>query len=189
MKKLTTRQVITEINTRNKAFQNISRAEKRILVAKDVIAQIKAGRFEVATGGFVYMELPDSIKNTDSIQNLFITGEIPNCKCCGMGAVMMSCTLFKNKETVKDIEQDFEDLGISVFDTDNHRFKNGLLGIFSRPQLRAIELAFELGYGYCGENNNFDTKCIEFGDKYENEKTRLIAIMENIIMNGGYFKP
>ena len=138
------------ITKRNKAFTNKTNAEKRVLVAKDVLAQIKQKKFIPSTGTFLNFYNLDN--NTTNLREAFLAGyssaysNTPaECNCCALGAMMMSCTLFNNNiDLVKDERQLFK-TGEAI--RGDYVFGNGLNTIFSKGQLAMIEIAFEEGCG------------------------------------------
>jgi hypothetical protein len=202
-KQLAREKMRREIARRNKAFAAAATAEKRVLIAKDVLAQIKAKRFAAAHGvwvdaankplsaapGYIHIAAPidDKFSETDSVRELFIAGDIQRCRCCALGALFMSCTLYNNKTTVEDFVEEISwDFGEIV---DNGQFKNQLTSFFSRAQLKLIESVFE------SENGVFDVGTDDrkrdlvdaWSHKFRQPEDRLVAIMQNIIRNKGTF--
>jgi hypothetical protein len=200
-----------EIARRNRKFKAASVAEKRVMIAQDVIAQVKAGRFKAASGSWVtpirrngLILQTEKFRDNDSVQKLFLEGDIPKCECCALGAMFMSCTLYNNKTTAKELDEvgfEFEDL------VEYGGFTNGLSKFFSKDQLKLIESAFEGNTGaFSLEQADWeeagwmdrlpDDKKPLPGDKsagwmnrLPDDKKRLVAIMENIIKNKGKFVP
>lgn len=190
-------QVKREIARRNRIFQAATKAEKRVLIAKDVIAQIRAKRLRAKSRAWIIPEnldtpaaLPfDAFYDKDaSVQKLFLSKEMAPCNCCALGGLFMSCTLYNNKTTVQELDQAADDLG-RMIEADGP--SNGLTKFFSRDQLQLIEYAFEGGDGYF---NDWGLSGGAVENAYANynhidDEKRLIAIMENIIENKGTFKP
>lgn len=190
-----------EIARRNRKFKAAAAAEKRVLIAKDVIAQVKAGRFKVGSGNWVVpltrsgSDLSvDRFEEDESVQKLFLEGDIPKCECCALGAMFMSCTLYNNKTTAIELE----DVRFSFSDyVEEGSFTNGLSKFFSKDQLKLIESAFEGNCGaFCLEQTAEWEEGLLPGDKtfgwmsrLRDDKKRLVAIMENIIKNKGKFVP
>lgn len=58
-----------EIEKRNSLFKKATKAEKRVLIAKDVIAQIKANRYVAKRGAFVKAEFNPDIDDFSDILN------------------------------------------------------------------------------------------------------------------------
>lgn len=196
-----TKKINKEIQRRNRLFKSKTKAQKRVLIAKDVIAQIQAKKIRASSGDWVANEVMNDLYNIAiwdesekiSVQKLLLAKASGECSCCALGGLMVSCTLFTNKETLENYHERFaSELGYLV-DADE-KFDNGLNKIFSRQQLQLIEIAFEGGEGYfipCYTNlpERLTYKATEFHDSFDNSKDRLIGIMENIIKNKGTFKP
>lgn len=218
-KKTTTakRKLAAEIARRTKLFKAASPAQKRVLIAKDVIAQIKANRYAAKTGTWVALYNKNAKKidfgpysaasrKNAQVQSLFLSGDVAKCECCALGGVMMSCTLYNNNQTLADFYEYDCDVGAVVGYGD--KFSNGLHRVFSRQQLALIECAFEGGRGGFFVSLNPTSTCtpvvdpllqnvprdtlaraIDYAKKYATPEKRMIAIMQNIIKNDGTFKP
>lgn len=191
-----------EIAKRNKLFAAASAAEKRVLIAKDVIAQIKLGRYkayaqtwvrpEVRVNGSprTYINLSLEFGPDAPVRELFLNKKIASCECCALGAMFMSCTLYNNNQTTKDFEDEtiWFDERVEGYDGG---FSNGLNKFFSSDQLMLIESAFEGGDGAFNVPVDQAKKksVLAWHDSLPDDKKRLVAIMENIIENNGTFKP
>ena len=183
-------------------FSKLSKPQKRVAIAKDVIAQIKIGRYVANVGAYIDsinfkndLEMGE-MKNKDIQKNF---GKIENCTVCAMGACLMSATKFANK-------LNFRDIGGSTDDLDNKKVKDLFSKLFSPEQLLMIETAFEgegeswndesrvaydlfnLNKGYF-KGSDMLRASDSFGNGYEEDDEKLIAIMQNIIDNKGTFKP
>lgn len=186
-----------------------------MLIAKDVLAQIAAKRYTPKTGNWLVpfcgkeyfddkVRLPELddilapspavIPHDASVQKLFLGKEITTCNCCALGSMLMSCTLYNNKQTAEDLYAESDNLGEDV--RDGRRLSNGLNKYFSKPQLELIELAFEGSDGffaYEGTSADISEKqydaAILFHETYTDPTKRLVAIMNNVIENKGTFKP
>lgn len=197
-----------EIAKRNKAFAAASPAQKRVLIAKDVIKHIKAGRFQAYTQAWVipihksgeYMSLDWEEKidfsetpaaasfENQSVCELFLSNKIDTCECCALGAMFMSCTLYSNKTTIRDfVYETTHNFEQRVRRADG--FTNGLRQFFSAEQLMLIEAVYEGGYGAFDANEKQLAALNKWVEKYEKPKDRLLAIMKNIITHNGTFKP
>lgn len=184
MKTLTAAKVKKEIERRNRIFKKASEAEKRVLIAKDVLDQLKSGRIKATRWYFFYLGDEENDQHDGkSLQRTFIENSIPACHCCGVGALMVSCTLFNNKQKIGDIELG-GDLGIAI--KNEVPIPNGLNAFFETDQLSLVEQAFECGDGEFGYDSG---RAVYFGKQYLNSTVRLRAIMQNIIQNNGTFKP
>lgn len=182
-------------------FYKLSRQERAILVAEDVIAQIESNKYSPYTG--VYVTINDNTRTGD-IKDSFDT--IEECKVCALGATIMSATHLGNKLTFYDISMGGKDCA-KINDGKTPALDTLLTSIFTPHQLLLIETAFE-GYSY-NLSDYFDysqmsngtryahrfnisltkeecIKCNDYYKRYTNEG-RLIAIMQNIIANEGEF--
>lgn len=184
------------LSEKNKAFWAKSAANKRIAVAKDVIAAIKTGFYRAYSGVYFRIDnLKKDINNpSPSLQSVFknLKQKGAVCEVCGIGACFTSLVRVGNKAATDT----FLSVGIvENYDSINDNDMRDLLRrVFSPSQLSLIESAFE-------ESNFADAKdtetrsmekekAIEFGKQYpEDDESRLIAIMGNIIKNKGTFKP
>lgn len=188
-------------------FYALPMNERAVLVAKDVIAQVKSGRYKPNTGHYLNLirgldsifseeyELLNRAKGEglDVKENFHL---IPNgCTACAIGATILSCTHLGNKLKFSDLELSIT--GIS--DLDKAPIKELLVSVFSPEQLLMIETAFE---GWRGDSDRYAINilgvhldrnvyrvCDAFYDKYDNSTARIIAIYQNIIDNNGVFVP
>lgn len=176
-----------KIKKLNDKFNSLSKAEQRVLIARDVLTEIKAEKYIPKTGSYIKeMKVKGFIPyGANSIQKHF--DEI-TCNCCALGACLLSTTKFKNKLEFNDV---------SYITSSDSQW--GLLNdTFSGEQLTMIEYAFEKEHSgtRVGESRfrNFldkgtENACVEFGCRFSDSSDRMIAIMKNIIKNKGEFKP
>lgn len=192
-KTLTPEQVAAEIAKREKKFKAASPAQKRVLVAKDVIKLIKLRKVQPSTGDFLSEWSPvgyeDLARNHPrDLRELILEGKLETCTVCALGGLMVGCTLYNDK--VKYHEWGFTKIGDWI--ADDKPMPNGLNEIFSREQLILIEQAFERGDGYFKadkENLEGTAAAVRFGIRHGDPDSRLLAIMRNIVKNKGEFKP
>lgn len=213
-KKLAEQKLRREINRRNKLFAAADNAGKRVLIAKDVIEQLKHRRFKAQQGAWINFggNLHEKWDRagayapalSENVREKFLAKKLPSCSCCALGSMFMSCTLFNNQTTVQQLNLAAGDLGAAIeapapYAADGV-FSNGLIKFFSTAQLKLIEHAFEGESGYFYEPPYDDggqlirrsattMAALKWRDKYPDAKKRLIAIMQNIIDNNGTFKP
>jgi hypothetical protein len=217
--KITDKKILSEVKRRNSLFKKASLAEKRVLIAKDVLEQLRKGKFKPERSVFVdsYLFDEDNLdKNKDKSLQHALLEKNANCECCAQGALFLSCTLYNNKVQLSDFSYDDDgkyissNIGRAIY----HNFKitNGLNRIFTRRQLVLIEIAFERGAGFFNWDKSSQLKipvtlvekAIEFCNKYyirenhrvsdgfqadKNQKDAMVAIMKNIIKNNGTFIP
>lgn len=176
-------------------FKAATLAQKRVLIAQDVIAQIELKRYRPELGTWVepwaangnYVNTIAEFGENASIRELFLSDKIAACDCCALGAMFMSCTLYNNKTTAEQFESE-TGWELAELVPERGTISNGLNTFFSPAQLKLIEAAFE---GNAGAFHAPETKSAaveKFYAEYEPEE-RMIAIMENIIKNNGTFKP
>jgi hypothetical protein len=166
------KKIAAEIAKREAAFKKASAPQKRVLIAKDVIAQIKAGRIKPVSGDFVHITsvapaithaysqsqtnfpaecsinheaaIIYSADKADARETL-LKQDIKQCSCCALGGLFLSCTLFNNNTTVSQLASAFEVIADVLDDHDGPEpiISNGLDKFFSVAQLRLIEQTFE----------------------------------------------
>ena len=212
MAKRTKEEVATEIERRKQLFAQAGPAEKRVLVAKDVIEQLDAQLFKAGRQGFLSTTYQwekelwgayGDLKNV-SLQEELLKTDGTACTVCALGAVFVSCTLFNNQTSLLDGIRD-EGPKIGYHLSQDHDFANGMTEVFDKAQLALIEQAFECGRGYyqpgnlggvaAGASAEYRQLFIvnhaaeTFGMAHADSGQRLRAIMNNIIDNGGEFKP
>ena len=170
----------------NEKFKKATKAQKRVMIAQDVLAQIKTKRYVAESGCWVQPNIKaaceKNLKDEDSVQELFAKKKIKSCNVCALGGLFMSCTNLNNNTTVEDLKKEFY---IGDFVYDDSKISNGLNRIFTRKQLILIESYFEGGEGYFKGDNE---KTLAFLANYDDDE-RLEMIMQNIIDNDGTFKP
>jgi len=182
-------------------FEALSRNEKAVLVAKDILERIRLSKIKAKRGMYCVLDLNEvgGSSDRDVRSNL---SSIKQCQVCALGAAMLSTTVFANKLTFKQLER---------FDGDRDAL-NVLETVFTPKQMLLIETAFESYSGFRSTEfidedfeyldpssrigaevfNEVLTReeviaCINFYNKYSIDDDRLIAICDNIIENGGIF--
>jgi hypothetical protein len=185
---LLAKQVAREIAKREAIFKKASPTQKRVLIAKDVIAQIKAKKIKPESGSFVQVEkvkgfissseadkrtgawnyamskLSDSEGSDADVRQLYLENKIQQCSCCALGGMFMSCTLYNNNTTVDDLCYAGADIGDVILEAGDNSLPNGLDKFFSVAQLRLIEQTFEGDQGAI--NSGWDSETGEIVDKF-----------------------
>lgn len=191
----------------NEIFKKASKAEKRVMIAKDVLAALKAKRLMPGVGNYypgILNRLADAGASTSGfVERSFLqepTRMPMGCRVCAKGAIFTAKLDRLNGVKVKD-EFELNDP------------TPALLGLFSERQLYLIEVAYE---GYEGmyvsmvqrreRKHEADTwkageyqevrEALKFArewsrenDTYGTKEMRLKEIMKNIIRNKGKFVP
>lgn len=177
----------------NKTFLAASPAEKRVMIARDALKQLKLGKIIAKRGKFVEGLFRMGDKNPENMELQKVLPDI-NCKVCGLGSLFVSQVRFIDncKLTDTDIEYGYLEMEDRLKQTK----------YFSKEQKVLIEVAFEGGGGYYQDDDYADeynvnkylskkkiNSAIKFYNTYDGAEERLIAILKNIIKNGGEFVP
>jgi hypothetical protein len=184
-----------KIKNTNEEFKKATKAQKRVMIAKDVLAQIKAKRYIPEAGTWVDINYNHfgsemQIGEECSVQELFSEKTIESCQVCALGGLFMSCINLNNSTLFKELDEAANCLGDWI--AKNLKLSNNLNTIFSRDQLILIELYHEGGSGYFRSSDNLKAKYKHYNlfyTFYPNDEERLKLIMENIVENEGTFKP
>lgn len=155
----------------NARFKKLSKKEQRIAIAKDVIAQVKAGRilptsayFQVSNAIASHLHAAGALELGTVIASC--TSKNDPCEVCGIGSLFVSAVLKADKLKIKDF-----DFSSGVRKQEVQYLERW----FDAMQLVLIEAHYEVSIAGIGCSNV--------------PAQRMIMIMENIISNGGKFDP
>lgn len=185
MAKTTARGLAKLTAASNRAFAKASPAKKRVMIAQDVLAALKARRLKARAGMYLVGDLAGK---KGELRDILPT--VPPCSVCAKGAIMLCTVMRRDRVKVNDVFGYYDH-----FDerTENRRsaFKGRKMsrllgGVFSPSQLAMIENEFE-GRHY-DESDPRAPGPLGYGLP-ETSGRRLVAIMENIVKNGGTFVP
>ncbi len=171
------------IKKNNALMSKSTKAEKRVLIAKDVLKQIKIHKFDPQSGAWFDSSVLElhNLYDDDSAQPALLM-EQPTCNVCALGGLFLSTIRLNNKCPVRELLESECDLGGRISEGDSTLNK-----IFSIKQLQLIEATFEVNGGaYRASQSKYD-RVGDFYTKYPDVKDRLVAIMKNIIKNKGTF--
>lgn len=187
-----TESYLKQVAKNNAKFKKLGKKAKRVAIAKDVIKQIEAKRL-VPESGMGYLQPRDynldldefNVSTTVDLQiGAVLAGQ--TCDVCALGALFMSTIDIRDKATCESLTIEHP------ADIDQEDIHTYLEDIFSKEQLYLIEDAFE-SYGNSYEEDyevvDITDRACNFGLKYSKADKRLVAIMKNIILNEGTFKP
>jgi hypothetical protein len=174
-----------EIEKRNKVFHKMSKKQQRLAIAKDVLAQLRAKKYQARPGTYADSEVMNVIDantygNFDLQQCLL--SKNPECEVCALGASFVSLSRLGDK-----VDWSLSQAPHSSLDP-----------IFGKKQVQLIEAAFEGWEPDRDEEGNWITDpytgateaTYNFCNKYElDANKRLAAIFKNIIKNDGVFIP
>jgi len=170
----------SQIEKWNFYFKSLTKAEKKIAIAKDILTQLKIKKYKANSGSYIKLnyyefDLEDDIQsNFDKIK----------CDVCALGSAVMSCIKYTNNVKFND-----------VYSSQGEVFTE-LIKIFTKKELVLMEYCFE-GFvtDFAGVSDKWgillSEKGIEktrsFYEKYTDPDKRLKAIM-NIVIKNGKFK-
>lgn len=194
------------IKRSNERFAAMTPVEKRVQIAKDVIAALDSNGIVAQKGtygDFVPVERRGSYLDmefaTDAYyaardeywkgdaQDAILEGSI-SCNVCAIGAVFTCAVARMDKLTLKDLEI-----------APRSSMLEYVSEFFDKLQLELMECAFELNTDqvrYDHDDDDLLRKAVDFGyaaniatATMTRAEARMRAIMENIIANGGEFRP
>ena len=183
----------------NKAFEKMSPAEKRVQIARDVLAQLAMKRLVPTEGIWLNgtnSERGDLFVKTDIKKNPELKDLLKKrktCHGCALGGMFMCSVERADKLKVRDLitenEPNFTEDELIEFQAADCSVPEGITfdyleKFFDMEQLEMIESAFERGAGVCHYNS-----ASAFANVVEDPGTRMELIMQNIIVNKGKFVP
>jgi len=170
---------------RARRFRHMSKARKRVAIARDVISQLQSKRLIPKPSHWVTVhswltERPAA--GVDLREELIKSS---GCTVCAMGAIFVSAVMREPDVKVSD------DIMVGKrSEVANHgQIRSKLIKYFTDNQLKLIELAFERGRGWNFVDNDRDQDAVRFGEQFPDERVRMAAIMSNIVDNNGTFNP
>lgn len=196
-------------------FNKLSKAKKAVLVAQDVLEQIKIKKYIPNVGAYYrHPILKENISLEKQINKNF--DKIESCEVCALGSMLLSCTHLGNKLTTSDFNINWN---VDIDNLRNSNIEKLFTSIFSSKTLLIIEVCFESYTSWkklnsktilkYEKNFNFKENNIRYGArilnqslsfeetlacnkifrKFKNPTNRLKYICNNIIANNGQFKP
>ena len=182
-----------KITKKSKPFSRLSKSEKRVAIAKDVLGQLKLKKIVAERGVYVDIPLLDN-EEGKQLQSLL---KKKQCNCCALGSCFVSLVRKENKFIIKHkhIRNSIKNGYIGKED-----FRSRLKKYFTQLQLDLIESAFEGNVNHTDGDTTSDkfSYAHKFHDKFrtidksmtkQQQNDCLVAIMKNIIANKGTFNP
>lgn len=175
-----------------KPFEQMSREEKVVAIAEDVLKHLDDTQAVQSTYCSGEIHVDSGVTSETQLQS--IEQELTRkCQVCALGACFLSHIRLFDNITFKDVDcENIEDLvanddGYIVFDIPWRAVYKPLSEYFDRDNLLLIETAFERDKGF-SELSGIEADAAElFGRRYSDPRERLRAIMENIIKHNGTF--
>lgn len=183
------------VEERNEQFEKLSVTKRRIVIAKDVLNQMRTG-FLVPKSGIYVRSNELSKASNDDLELKEVFDKDKRCIACGIGSLFVCSVKLFNKLKLADVATNYS--MFSPFEISKENIHQYLKEYFSEFELDKIEAAFEKTDSLY--NRSIYTKgkitTITNASKYFdtpagsnlNGKQRLKAIMNNIIKNNGIFK-
>ena len=166
----------------------MTKMEKRVAVARDVLASIKLKKYNTQARTYLTMSKIDVEEDCRvSIANLEKKNVV--CNVCAIGSMFVS-----NIKKVNEIATYITKSGIQVTKTkglsqDDDVMIKSLSELYSEQELRFLEFAFE-GSDISDEfHDDFTLRndAKSFYRQYSDDEERLVAIMKNIVQHKGKF--
>jgi hypothetical protein len=157
------------------------KSEMRVAVAKDVIAQMTAKAYQPGSG-YVFMEFKEPLPQGATDLREVLGLPTARCEVCARGALLLSKARLYNAVPLKTIRSS-QHVCCGQWFTES-----ALADVFSAETLMLVEAAYEQCYHFAA-NLKERYAASQFGSQYRDDTERMVAIMENIIANGGEFKP
>jgi hypothetical protein len=199
------KETISQLNARTKAenrlFMKMPKWRRRVTIARDVLAQLAAQRFNPITGRYFIADSLSSLSWQDDLQNTQLQKQlktVEKCDVCALGSMFVCGVQRANSLTIGEsmIDGDGEIGGTVAYEY--------LERFFEKRQLQLIESAFEQrnmdeSSPWLGESAPEDwqedyesediKEAIAFAKRIPDSRERLRLIMENIVVNRGHFNP
>jgi hypothetical protein len=169
-----------------KTKHKMTKAQQRVAIAKDAIAQIRAGAIVAESGVYVRSigKGGESFSEKDVGKDIrdVLKVKFKKCEACAKGALLIS-TIRKldNMPVVKTLA------GLSIaYELEDKACWNSYESPFSTSALDLMESAFEgmHRFGLYG-----DHKYRRWYTSVQDDSDRLLAILRNIVANNGTFRP
>jgi len=194
--KMNRQEIERKIEEKNKQFKRLSKTEKRVAIAKDVLQQLDEKSFKAES---CYLDVARGddekrirclIQNSPEEKASYALASA-KCEVCGIGSLFVSTIELENKATVSDLFDNTENYeAMSIPFVGKKKMADTLSKYFDEDQLDLIEAYFERTVVHANGNLRI-TDINENSPIWEtNRKSeRLRMIMNNIIENKGKFKP
>ncbi len=164
----------------NKAFDALSPAEKRVFIARDVLAQLAAKKIVAETGTWVSAANSEqaviseqAMAKDKELKEVF--DSMKSCNACALGGLFVCAVKINDRLKISEMEHvktgrssDDED-GVDIPRNDStfraiylNDIEKYLGRFFSKNQLKLIELAFEAGDGGYDADNDDDEEAVSF---------------------------
>lgn len=202
-RKTAAKAVVKTILADNAKFEQLSKQQQRVAIAKDVLAALKAQQLYACTGTWAKIDdsspvVLEDLKLGTELQDIFKQADV-SCEACALGACFVSAVKLGNNCKLTSEARENGQFNFYL-PSDQGGDRTGMSATLSRyfdeKQLSLIECAFEMGTGALGkpylrfpDNSDIVDRAEDFGMNFDSDRERMEAIMTNIINNNGEFKP
>lgn len=152
---------IQNLEERNKWFDSLPVAEKRVEIAKDVLLSIMSGEFSPGEG-YLCMRFRDEIAPDSNMQRVIEEKDKETrCDGCGIAALFYSRIVLGN-----GVSNDHYYLHSDELDFEREEIHEKMKAVFSERQLEMVEVAYERDL-YCAASIKYTIaqKCVDWADK------------------------
>jgi len=178
---------------KQKKWNKATKAQRRVMVAKDVLEHIKKGNIRPVNGNYFTLCVDEARPHTsmESLQDLILNESEGPCEACAIGALFYAKVSEHNACTLGDIDASSQWIQKRISPFNSGGIINNMSQAFTMRQLRVIEMAFE---GLPEHENKWNPSekekesALKMHRRYRSSKGLMRAIMENIIKNKGDFK-
>lgn len=170
-----------------------TKAERRVAIAKDVLAQLRLERYVATEGVYVDHRVAELASTAPDKPLEKLLPQVKSCEVCALGACFLSAVRKYNDVKAGEIDDPETFMRYDGSMMTEHMFndttmRTKLARHFTDAQTGLIESAFErMPMGSLTDEGAADA--IDFGHCYDTDHDRLVAIMKNIVKNDGTFKP
>lgn len=194
-KKIDLKKLAAKLKRRNREFAKLTKAQKRVRIAKDVLAQLATGKLKAKN--LVYLHSTRVLDEDPTADLGAVLEQAPSCNVCALGAVFSCAVMRADNLTVQEAGP------VSYYDPDGMSSGQQLRRqsvyayverFFSPTQRALIEMWFEADSALVEvDGGPIDQLSAEFWAPFRwsalSARKRMVAIMRNIIANGGTFEP
>jgi hypothetical protein len=174
---------------RNKAYKKATKAQKRVMIAQDVLSALSRRKIVAQSGAYLgatYVgdkpDIDEGLQETDEKASLqALLEKVTPCEVCAKGALFLCTVAMRNKVTVGEYKEMDNTTGWG-----GEELAKLLGNTFTPRMLATIENEFEDDrMDYLGPE-----PIMHLSHRFENDDAKkLRVIMRNIIENNGTFKP
>ena len=168
---------------------NMTDDQKRVAIAMDVVGKLKSNKVKAKMNSwlnflgtlFTKQDIDGGVQLQDKFR------DARGCEACAIGTMFVSAVdLYNDLKCSEVYRHTLSEYSYASY-LELVDFKHYLLKFFSEDQIHLIECAFEFGHGGFHAETDEQFCAASMFWNIEDPKTRMIAIMSNIIDNNGAF--